>query len=495
MFFYFSRFIYIIYIIFYYKLFMLIFFKKKFFLNKIILNIKNIRLGFEKMGPIFIKLGQVISTRSDILSNEIINEFKNLQDSVDFIGFDKIKHIIEKSLRIKINDHFLKINENPLASASVAQVHAAVLKNNNKVLIKVLKPNVEKIIFFDLNFLKFIFFILSFFIKDSIKILLILDELNFIFKNEINLKYEACYINKFKQNFSKNVFFYAPNVYWDFVAESVLVLEYLDGINILNYKKIMKENISINDLIYKLVESFYIQFLKYNFFHADFHPGNILISKNNTSEFIIIFIDFGIVGFIDDNQKFYLVENIISLIERDYIRMIKLHIKSYTIHPENDIKKIECEIRCVFDPILDKSLKEISFDKTFSSLMALLKKIKFEIQPKFLLFQKTLISLESIVRKLNNDINLWFLTIDIIKKIFAKNIILNELYYKFKSLLNKIEEQEIERKKVKIKYNLFLRFINFILSDSFFNFLVLYFYMFVIFVAILEYYQFIIIFL
>lgn len=489
------RLFYIIYVVIKFRLFLLILNEKSNILSIFTLNIQTVKIGIEKLGPIFIKLGQILSSRNDILNKELINEFEKLQSNVKFINFSSIRPIIEEAFKMKIENIFLKFNENPLSSASIAQIHTGILLNGDKVIIKILKPGIKKIIKCDLSILRICFWFLAFFKKNTrFKLLDILLELDNIFIHELNFKYEASYISKFKDNLKINSCFYAPNVYWNLTSDNVLTLEYLDGINILNIDKFIKEDVDLNDVINKLFEIFYLQFLKHNFFHADLHPGNILISKNNFANNIIIFFDFGIVSFINNYQKYYLIENILAFIKKDYKTVIQLHLNAGTIITDKSIEDIECELRFIFDPILDKGLNNISIQKILGTLMHFSRDINMQIQPKLILFQKTLLSIESISRQLNPQINLWDINKRVIEKILVTDIVIHKILTHSK--VKYVNKQLICKNKSKvIKHTLAFHIMNFLFSFYFFYFLMSYCYILMIFIMIIEYYNYLILFM
>lgn len=489
-----KRFFYIIYIVIKFNIFLLFIRKNKKNFDFTKNDIMKIRIGIEKLGPIFIKLAQIFSTRRDFFDIKIINEFQKLQDSVMPFNFTEIKGIIEQSFKINLLTIFKKINENPLASASVAQIHTAILHNGDKVIIKVLKPNIDKIIFYDLLIIKFIFSFLNYYNRfERYKLLDVLDEINNIFIYELDLKNEAAHISKFSEHFLYTPFIYSPKVYWELSNTKILTLEYLDGINILNLNKMKKETININNLIFKLFESFYLQFLKYNFFHADWHPGNILISKNNFSNIVIIFLDFGIVSCITNDQKIYLIENMLAFIKRDYNKIIKLHLQAGTITSNLSLQELENNLRFVFDPILNKQLKDISFKKLINDLLYLSKKVHLRLQPKMILFQKTLLSIESLARYLNSDLNLWSINRHLIEKIFVMDIILNKI--KFNYLISDVIKVNNKLINIKINEKNFLsKLIEFFLSDFIYYFFLFYIFLLTILFFILEYCNFLLFF-
>lgn len=395
---------------------------------------KNITTLIEKSGPIAIKLGQILSTRIDIIPKELTNEFKKLQTNIKPIPFKKIKNIIENKFNTNINNIFKKINENPLASASVAQVHTALSIKNEKLVIKIIKPKIKKTIKRDILLLKFFSIIAHIFFKKirRLKPIDMIKELETNLKNEINLKNEAINIIKMQKNFKNNKKIYIPRLEINLTNDEIITLEYMDGINITNKEKLDKINLNTKIIITNLLETLYTQIFKYNLFHADLHPGNILISKNTLNTPIIILIDFGISSTIKNNEKIYLAKNLLAFAQKNYKKVVKLHLKAETINTEKSIQEIENELYFIFEPILNKKIEKISFKKTIESLIKLSKTLNMQIQPQLILFQKTLLSIESISRHIEPSINLWKITRMSIEKIIIKNT-LNE---KIKNIFN-----------------------------------------------------------
>ncbi|HFL8824106.1 MAG TPA: AarF/UbiB family protein [Candidatus Azoamicus sp. OHIO1] len=434
----FLRFIYIIYIIAKYNLLELIIngntitykillytlnpiFKKTYLQGKG----KRFRLALEELGPIFTKFGQLLSIRIDVLPSDISKELKKLQTNTYTSNVKDIKQIIETNLNLNIKNIFKKFNENPIASASVAQIHTGLLKTNQKVAIKIIKPNIKDTIKKDMALLNIISKLITVFFKKfkRLKPIEIILELNEILKNELNLKKEAANSVKLKQNFEKICHIYIPKIYWEYSTENMLVSEFIEGINITNIKKLKKNNINIEKLSYKLVEFFYLQALKYRFFHADLHPGNILILNTNTPINKITLLDFGIVSSIKKSEKNYLTENILAFSQRNYRKVAYLHIKSKTMITEKSIDDLEKEICYICEPILNKPIKNISFEKTLTALINLTRAFNMQIQPKLILFQKTLMTIEGISRQINPNINLWKITRQSLEKIIFSDTI------------------------------------------------------------------------
>jgi len=418
-----------------------------------------IKLAFEDLGPLFIKLGQLLSIRIDLIPEDINKELKKLQTNVTVNNFNNVKHIIEKEYNCSINDIFKKININPIASASIAQIHTGVLKNNENIIIKIIKPNIRKIIKKDINILMFISKIANtFFLKryERLKLIEIVFELNNMLNNELDLKKEAANSIKLKQNLKNLNTIYIPNIKWEYTNKNILMMEYITGINITNIKKLKKKNINTDLISKNLIEFFYIQTFKHRFFHADLHPGNLLITNINKN--IITLLDFGIVSSLKIKEKEYLSENILAFSQRDYRKVAYLHMKQKKILNNNLIDDFEKEICYICEPILNKPIKDISFEKTLKLLLNLTKKFKLETHPKLILFQKTLMTIEGLSRNLNPNINLWKITRQSIEKIIISNNLTEELQ---KNIINKIIKTikiiNYKEKIITIKKNKYLK--------------------------------------
>lgn len=447
---------------------------------------KHLRFALEKLGPIFIKLGQILSTRIDLLSNDTINELKKLQTHTYPIDFNNIKKVIETSFNKKTLLIFKKINENPIASASIAQIHTGILLNNKKVIIKVLKPHIETLIHKDITILKILESLIHVFLKklNRLKLKEVIIELENTLKIETNLKQEAANLTKIKNNFKKNIKIYLPNVHWNLITKKILILEYIDGINITNTKKLIKECICINTLSIHLIDLFFTQILKHNFFHADLHPGNILISKNNSNMPVIIFIDFGITSNINKEEKIYLAENILAFSQKNYRKIVYLHLKAQTIQTTASIDSIENDLCCIFEPILNKKIKDISFYQTISEIFSLTKKTNMQLQPRLMLFQKSLLTIESICRQINPNLNLWKTTRQSIEKIFLKTIIINKIKKNIAKIINTTDIHS-SKKNNKLQTS----FLNYLLSDNLLSLILGYLIGLSIFITVLKYYQ------
>tara|TARA_B100000003_G_scaffold109632_1_gene98083 strand:+ start:5674 stop:7218 length:1545 start_codon:yes stop_codon:yes gene_type:complete len=367
-----------------------------------------LRETFESLGPIFIKFGQTISTRKDLLPPDISEELSKLQDRVPPFEGEIAKKTIEESLNIKINDVFDSFDLTPLASASIAQVHSARL-NNKDVIIKVLRPEIEKQIDKDLKLLYFIAKIVSKAWKGSkrFKPIEIVDEYEKVIHAELDLLREASNASLLKRNFENSNYLYVPEIYWDYTTENVMVMERIFGINISHKDLLIKNKINIQKLSEKGVKIFFTQVFQHNFFHADMHPGNIFVSTENPDDPTYCAVDFGIMGSLSEEDQRYLALNFLAFFERDYRRVAQLHIDSKWVGEGTRLEEFEAAIRSVCEPIFEKPLKEISFGNLLLRLFSVARQFNMEVQPQLVLLQKTLLNIEGLGRDLYPDLDLW----------------------------------------------------------------------------------------
>jgi ubiquinone biosynthesis protein len=364
-----------------------------------------LRLALESLGPIFIKFGQMLSTRKDLLPNDIAIELSKLQDKVPPFEFEKVKQTIENAYSKKISSVFKEFNEKPVASASVAQVHFAILHNGEKVAVKILRPNIESEVKKDIKLLHLIANILYKIWSDGkrLKPDEVVSEFERHTQSELNLLLEAGHCSHLGENFKDKKLLVVPNVFWDYCHEKVMVMERMDGIPISNIDVIKKNKINLSELAKNGVEIFFTQVFRDGFFHADMHPGNIQVAKSGK----YIAMDFGIMGTLNDQDKLYLAKNFAAFFKRDYREVARVHIESGWVPAETSIDEFENAIRSVCEPIFNKPLKDISFGKLLIRLFQTSKKFNMEIQPQLTMLQKTLLNVEGLGRELDPNLDLW----------------------------------------------------------------------------------------
>jgi ubiquinone biosynthesis protein len=364
-----------------------------------------IRCALEELGPIFIKFGQILSTRRDLLPVDIADELALLQDNVaPFSGVDA-QNIIETALESPVLELFQEFDDTPLASASIAQVHPATLKDGTKVIIKVLRPDVEKRIKRDIQLLYAIAGMARRFSKDGRRLrpVEVVHEFEKVLAEEVDLVREAANASQLRRNFENSDLLYVPEVYWDFTRVNVMVMERIYGIPIGDIEQLRAENADFKALAENGVKIFFSQVFRDNFFHADMHPGNIFAKPDGR----YIAVDFGIVGSITLDDQRYLAENFLAFFNRDYLKVAQLHIDSGWVPKTTRAADFESAIRAVCEPIFEKPLKEISYGHLLLRLFQIARQFDMEVQPQLVLLQKTLLNIEGLGRELYPDLDLW----------------------------------------------------------------------------------------
>jgi len=370
---------------------------------------RRLRLAFEELGPIFVKFGQVISTRRDLISPDIADELSKLQDQVKPIPSKKIIDQLTKIYGLPLKKVFLKFDSNPLAAASVAQVHGAVLKDGTEVIVKILRPDIQKFIKQDIEMLYFLANLANKYWPRSknLKPLEIITEYEKTVMNELNLMREGANTAQLKRNFEGSNLLYVPNIFWDYCRKEVLVQERIYGIPIRDMKALKSAKTNIKILAENGVEIFFTQVFRHNFFHADMHPGNIFVQVEDPKNPKYAAVDFGIMGTLSASDQYYLAENFLAFFDRDYYKIAKLHIDSGWVPPDTRIDELETAVRTVCDPIFNKPLSEISFAQVLLGLFETAQQFDMEIQPQLILLQKTLFNIEGLGRELYPELDLW----------------------------------------------------------------------------------------
>ena len=370
---------------------------------------RRLRLAFEELGPIFVKFGQVISTRRDLISPDIADELSKLQDQVKPIPSKKIIDQLTKIYDLPLKKVFLKFDSNPLAAASVAQVHGAVLKDGTEVIVKILRPDIQKFIKQDIEMLYFLANLANKYWLGSknLKPLEIITEYEKTVMNELNLMREGANTAQLKRNFEGSNLLYVPNIFWDYCRKEVLVQERIYGIPIRDMEALKSAKTNIKALAENGVEIFFTQVFHHNFFHADMHPGNIFVQVEDPKNPKYAAVDFGIMGTLSASDQYYLAENFLAFFDRDYYKIAKLHIDSGWVPPDTRIDELETAVRTVCDPIFNKPLSEISFAQVLLGLFETAQQFDMEIQPQLILLQKTLFNIEGLGRELYPELDLW----------------------------------------------------------------------------------------
>jgi len=370
---------------------------------------ERIRLCLQELGPVFVKLGQVLSTRRDLLPDDIGNQLALLQDQVAPFDTQVARQEVETALRMKIEEAFLSFENEPLASASVAQVHGAVLPDGRNVVVKILRPNIVKTINRDVGLMYLLSDLVGNLYPDGKRLRAreVVSEYDKTIHGELDLIREAGNAETLKHNHKDIDILYVPDVHWDYCRMNVLVLERVYGIPIRNVDEMHRQGIDMKKLAEHGVRIFYTQVFKHNFFHADMHPGNIFVSDENPSYPNYIAIDFGIMGSLTEQDQHYIGENLLAFFSRDYRRVAQLHVDSGWVPVHTSVSEFEIAIRSVCDPIFQKPLSEISFGAVLVQLFNTARRFEMEVQPQLVLLQKTLLNIEGLGRQLYPELDLW----------------------------------------------------------------------------------------
>jgi ubiquinone biosynthesis protein len=372
---------------------------------------RRLRLALETLGPVYIKFGQMLSTRRDLLAPDLANELVVLQDKVPPFDSDIAQSIIKKSLGLEhITDLFDNFDPKPLASASVAQVHTATLKENNEeIVIKVLRPGIKQTIEDDVDLLASIAKVVQRWLPDGRRLrpVEVIQEYRRTILDELDLLREAANGIQIKRNFEGSDALYVPHFYSDHCTQNVIVLERIYGIPVSDIDALIAQNTNLKLLAERGVELFFAQVFRDSFFHADMHPGNIFVSYEHPENPKYIGIDYGIVGTLNKDDKRYLAENFIAFFNRDYRKVAQLHVDSGWVPADINIDDFEMGIRTVCEPIFQKPLADISFGNVLLQLFNTARRFDMEVQPQLVLLQKTLLYIEGLGRQLYPQLDLW----------------------------------------------------------------------------------------
>ena len=368
-----------------------------------------LRLALEELGPIFVKFGQVLSTRPDLMPPDIVAELSLLQDRVPPFDSDVAVAQITRSLGAAPDALFASFERTPVASASIAQVHFATLKNGKEVAVKVLRPGMKTTIDEDIALMQLAAGLIEKVWADSrrLKPREVVAEFDKYLHDELDLMREAANASQLRRNFANSDLLLVPEMYWDYCSSSVIVMERMNGIPISQTDRLVAAGIDLKKLSSDGVEIFFTQVFRDGFFHADMHPGNILVSIDPATFGRYIALDFGIVGTLTEFDKEYLAQNFIAFFRRDYKRVAELHVESGWVPPLTRVDELEGAIRAVCEPHFDRPLKDISLGQVLLRLFQTSRRFNVEIQPQLVLLQKTLLNVEGLGRQLDPELDLW----------------------------------------------------------------------------------------
>ncbi len=370
---------------------------------------QRLRLALEHLGPIFVKFGQVLSTRRDLLPGDVADELALLQDRVPPFPGDQSVAMVEKAFGRTLDQVFVSFDREPVASASIAQVHFAVLRDGREVAVKVLRPGMLRVIDEDLGLMRTLASWVERFWADGkrLKPREVVAEFDKYLHDELDLVREAANAAQLRRNMDGLNLVMVPEMVWDLCTEQVIVMERMKGVPISQVGRLREAGVDIRKLARDGVTIFFTQVFRDGFFHADMHPGNIQVSVAPATFGRYIALDFGIIGTLTEYDKEYLAQNFIAFFRRDYKRVAELHIESGWVPPSTRVDELEGAIRACCEPHFDRPLKDISLGQVLLRLFQTSRRFNVEIQPQLVLLQKTLLNVEGLGRQLDPDLDLW----------------------------------------------------------------------------------------
>lgn len=370
---------------------------------------ERLRFALEELGPIFVKFGQLLSTRPDLIPHDIILELNELQDNVSPFDSQVFKEIVERALKGKVEELFLEYSKEPLASASIAQVHTGKLPSGQEVIIKAVRPGIEKLIHKDTQLLHSIATFVEMISAEGRRFRLVdvVDDYKTTIFDELDLAKEAANASQLRRNFEGSKNLYIPQVYWDYCNRDIIVMERIYGVQVTDREKLEAQGTNFKLLAERGVEVFFTQVFEHNFFHADMHPGNVFVSKTTPDDPSYMAVDMAIVGSLTKEDQYYLARNMLAMFRRDYRQVAELHVVSGWVPEDTSIAGFESAIRSVCEPIFEKPLKDISFGEALITLFQTARRFNMPVQPQLVLLQKTLLNIEGLGRQLYPELDLW----------------------------------------------------------------------------------------
>lgn len=370
---------------------------------------KRLRLALQELGPIFVKFGQLLSTRRDLVPLDIADELALLQDRVAPFDGTEARKLIEAALGGPLEQFFSEFSIEPLASASVAQVHTARLHTGEDVVVKVIRPGIDAIIRDDVALLHRIAALVEDHVQGARRLRLreVVRDYEHVIFDELNLLSEAANTSQLGRNFKDSKQLYVPRVYWDLCRQNVLVMERIYGIPVSQVDELRAAGINIPRLAETGVEIFFTQVFKHSFFHADMHPGNVYVSREHKEEPQYIALDCAIIGSLSKADQQYLARNLLAIFKQDYRRVAELHVECGWVPPDTPVHAFEATMRAVCEPIFQKPIGEISFGMLLLQLFRTASRFNMEVQPSLVLLQKTLLNIEGLGKQLYPELDLW----------------------------------------------------------------------------------------
>ena len=368
-----------------------------------------LRLALEELGPVFIKFGQMLSTRRDLLPTDIADELAKLQDDVPPFDPEQATAIIEQALGAPVSEVFAAFETQPLASASVAQVHSARLHSGEDVVVKVVRPGIDKVIRQDLALLFTLARLIQRYFPDGHRLrpLEVVADYETTILDELDLQREAANASQLRRNFIDSNLLYVPEVYWDYTGNNVYVMERISGIPVTDLETLRARGTDLKLLAERGVEIFFTQVFRDSFFHADMHPGNIFVDASDPADPSYIGIDCAIIGTLSDSDQYYLARNLLAIFQRNYRECAQLHVECGWVPPTTKAHEFESALRAVCEPVFERPIAEISFGQLLIYLFQTARRFNMEVQPSLVLLQKTLLNIEGLGRQLYPQLDLW----------------------------------------------------------------------------------------
>ncbi|HXS19787.1 MAG TPA: ubiquinone biosynthesis regulatory protein kinase UbiB [Steroidobacteraceae bacterium] len=401
-----------------------------------------LRLALEELGPIFVKFGQAVSTRRDLLPKDVADELAKLQDRVPPFPGAIARTLVESAYGRPVAEAFSEFDETPLAAASIAQVHAARLPDGQEVVVKVLRPDMRELIELDLEVLYALAELAQTYWREGRRLRPreIVAEYEKTVLDELDLMREAANASQLKRNFAGSDLLYVPEVYWDYCRLDVMVMERIHGIPISDMERLRAAGTDIKRLAENGVRIFFTQVFRHNFFHADMHPGNIFVMIEDPTHPRYAAVDFGIVGTLDPRDQHYLAANFLAVFDRDYRRVAELHVESGWVPAGTRVDEIESAVRTVCEPIFDRPLEDISFANLLVRLFGISRRFNVELQPQLVLLQKTLVNVEGLGRELYPQLDVWHTAAPILREWMRERMSLRQILRTLRTQLPELIE-------------------------------------------------------
>ncbi|MBT8075404.1 MAG: ubiquinone biosynthesis regulatory protein kinase UbiB, partial [Gammaproteobacteria bacterium] len=370
---------------------------------------ERLRLALQELGPVYVKFGQILSTRRDLLPPDIADELALLQDQVPPFPGEQAREIIEKALGQPVGEIFATFDTNPLASASIAQVHPATLHDGREAVVKVVRPGIGKQLRKDIDLLKSLARLAEKVMQGGARIqpLEVVREFETVVFDELDMQREAANASMLRRNFEGSRDLYIPEVYWQWCRHRVMVMERVSGLPVGDVENLRKHGVNLKKLARRGVRVFYTQVFRDNLFHADLHPGNILVDASNPDDPTYIAMDFGIVASLSTEDLYYIAENFKALFNQDYRRVAALHIDAGWVPATTRLEELESAVRSVGEPNFTRPLNEVSFGKVLFDLFQVAHRFQLTLQPQLLMLQKTLLNVEGLARQLDPELDIW----------------------------------------------------------------------------------------